>query len=172
MQELESCLESPSYKLRLTALRGLYNLKSPTAGSACLKCLADWNPEVRRTAVTFLGLQKSPAAAPALAVLLRDENVDVRVAAARALEAFCSEQTVYMLIRALEDEEISVRTAAKAALVRTLSVPLNIDVDQEPDVLFPKVETLLQWWSKARAEGLPWSVPDYLRCKTPQLVNE
>ncbi len=170
--ELESCLKSPSYKLRLAALRGLYNLKSPDSGSACMQCLADWNPEVRRSAATFLGLQNTRAAAPALAVLLRDENVDVRIAAARTLETLCSEHTVYMLIRALEDEEISVRTAAKSALTRTLSVPLDIDVHQEPDILFPMVETLLGWWSKARADGLPWSVPVFVKYKEPHLVGE
>ena len=97
--------------------------------------------------------------APALTVLLRDESVEVRVAAAQALEVLRSEQTVCLLIRALEDEAVSVRAAAKSALVRTLSMPLDIDVHQDPDILLLEVETLLRWWSEARTEGLPWSAP-------------
>jgi len=159
IEELEVCLDSPDDRLRLAALRGVHNLLGPAASSVFLQCLADLNPEVRRSAARYLGSQESAAVAPALTVLLRDESVEVRVAAAQALEILRSEQTVCLLIRALEDEEVSVRAAAKSALVRTLSMPLDIDVHQDPDILLSEVETLLRWWSEARTEGLPWSAP-------------
>ncbi len=170
--ELERCVHSESYKLRLAALRGLYNCKSPDIVSASLQSLADIHPEVRKSAAAFLGLQNSRLAQPALSVMLRDEDAEVRIAAARALETICSEQSVFMLIRTLEDDEVPVRKAAMSALARTLSVQLDLDVNQEPDVLFPKVESLLLWWSIARAEGAPWTVPKFLQHETPRLVAE
>jgi len=122
-------------------------------GAECLTCLADRSPEVRRCAANILGLRESSDVAPALAVLLRDEEVEVRIAAARALGNLRAEQTVCMLIRALKNEEVSVRAAAKSALVMTLSMPLDIDVNLEPADLVPSIETLLRWWSDARVMG-------------------
>jgi hypothetical protein len=170
--ELERFVESPNHRLRLVALRGLYNQKNPAALSVCLKCLADTHPEIRRTAAAFLGSLSESNVAPVLATLLRDEDVEVRVAAAKALASISSEQTVYMLIRALEDEEVAVRTAAKNALVRTLSVPIDLDVNQEPGTMYAQIESLMKWWAEVRALGQPWRVPVLVKYGKPHFVSE
>jgi HEAT repeat protein len=115
--------------------------------------MADRSPDVRRSAATILGWERYHPAAPALAILLKDEDREVRRAAVQALGALQAEQSVYSLIRALEDEDGQVRLAARDALSRTVPIPIELDVDEEPEVLFPKIEGLIRWWVDARVEG-------------------
>jgi hypothetical protein len=153
LADFECLLDSPDHRERILALRGLHNLPSPVSVPACLSCMADRSPEVRRSAATILGWERYHPAAPALAILLKDEDREVRRAAVEALGALGEEQSVYSLIRALEDEDDQVRIAAREALFRTVPIPIELDVDEDPEVLFPKIEGLIRWWVDARVEG-------------------
>jgi len=157
---LTGLLEATNPRLRTAALRALNGLNAGLARKACLRGLADGDPEVRRTATTFLGWHRSPQTAGALAVLLKDEAPAVRIAASEALGQIESDKAILPLIRALGDPEIEVRLAAKQGLDHALTGPIEIQAGATVDEVWPRVDALIEWWAEARASGPPWRLPD------------
>lgn len=156
---LERGLLSPSPRIRLMALRWLYNKTGKDAEWAYLQGLADSLPEIRRASVNFLGLIGAGHCAVILTTLLRDENPQVRATTAKVLGTLSSIQTVGALMRALGDGEILVREEARVALGGFMAFPLDIDVNQSHESMSAFAEELIKWWAKARPEGPPWHVP-------------
>jgi HEAT repeat protein len=112
--------KDPNAKVRIAALRCLYNLDAAQSIPTLLAALSDENAMVRRRAVTCLTWADAKMNVPDLILLLDDPNREVRRAVVEALAHLRSGLSVPHLIEALEDEDPRVRESASQAL-RTLT---------------------------------------------------
>ncbi len=110
--------QDASSRVRLAAVRGVYQLGGLGAAPAITKALKDTSPTIRRRAAVCLGWLDARTDAGALLPLFRDGDANVRAAAVEAVGTLRFRSAIPGLIKALEDKDPRVRQRANHSLQR------------------------------------------------------
>ncbi|MCI4624858.1 MAG: HEAT repeat domain-containing protein [Candidatus Magnetoovum sp. WYHC-5] len=151
-----------NYKVRISALRGIYK---QTSGAECIKhltnALQDRNPDVRRSAVTYLGWKDSEQAVPGLLQSLQDRDEKIRKASVTALSSIRDKAAVPSLMRMIMDESIEVREKALEALKNITGMNIQVEVLHKSDSeLEEQFNKLKEWWQQEQYRAIDIGVND------------
>ena len=123
---LKRCLKDSSPKVKIVALRGLFQSQEGVDLNILLQLMSDESPWVRRKMATLLGWTHMEGVLPILAELSKDPDAKVRKAAFFSLVTLYPEESEDRLVKAMADPDPPLRKWAMRALERMTEKPMTI----------------------------------------------
>lgn len=140
-------IKDSNYKVRISALRGVYKqVQNEEAIDILVSLLHDKHPDVRKAAITYLGWKDSKKAIPGLIQSLQDRDDKLRISAINSLTSIKDKSSVASLIRMVSDDNVQVREKAVEAVKLIGGKHVEVDVNQNEEALKEEVEKLTKWW--------------------------